>query len=259
LVLSVGYNGVVQSIYNENFRLCGWSQTMEEDKFEDVLARAFEMIETPDQQLNESIHSHKSTSKLNTAYFGATGNQNMRTEAMKNASETVVENWVQFKTAMSNNLKYFAGGGSEDPEIVTYVDTDKPAVQIRTGAIRVFTKASDKKEDAYAHLVPCVQLTPHAIKWLEASPKLGDIAEHGHLINLSNENYKRMKRELGRVDISLVTNHNGKFQVNYRTENQRYEQTDNLTRQYPSGYEAIIDKLVQTLGGTELANFYKRA
>lgn len=91
------------------------------------------------------------------------------------------------------NLRVLATTSNANPsgfKLMTFTPKGPKNVSMQTCLVKIFRSESDKTDEAYEYLVPGVQVTPHAITYLDRSPLLGDIAAAGHVINLPNATYK---------------------------------------------------------------------
>lgn len=257
LVLSAGFNSLSHNPWAENFRLGHYDEKaqlckskqisiMQSQDFESIadklLSLAASDAEEAKSEVDDTLSMRSSGIPL---VVSGTSFQRAAVQVFSDEAKTQLEttnNWEAFKASMDQNLQLLADSEKTDPtgfKLQRYVEKDSITnISLQTCFVKIYDTNSSNKD--YKYLVPGVQVTPHAITYLTGSTKLGDIASCGHLINLPNSTYNTIKRTMGRVDISTVTSHNGKFQVNYRTANKRYEITDVPTKQYPSGYKLLI-------------------
>jgi len=105
------------------------------------------------------------------------------------------DEWSVFADAMETNFSILAKTSTPNPtgfDLVTFSPKGAKNVSMQTCLVKVFKPSAEKNEESYEYLVPGVQVTPHAIAYLDRSPKLGEIASKGHVINLPNTTYKQL-------------------------------------------------------------------
>jgi hypothetical protein len=164
------------------------------EDFEEVFAKAMELAQPAQEELDMSRQFSTTLSQIDTgsskrpamreARFGANPTQVQAGVDLRNAVRTEADTWAQFKQAMDTNLKYL-GDGSGSPVMMSFTSPDDDRVKLQTGAIRLYdagapatTKSkAGKADDMYTHLVPAVEITPHAVSWLANSLYLGDIGQ----------------------------------------------------------------------------------